>query len=80
MKGTALTALYDCLSVLSASPDFKEYPELVMTIINAHWSTFANADRRLLPLLECLDNCVRSLGSLIQSFVEPVFNRCCLLI
>jgi hypothetical protein len=63
MKSAALTSLYDCLSVLSSFTEFKQYPDLVIKILNIHWATIGNTERRLLPLLECLENCVRSLGA-----------------
>lgn len=58
-KGAALTSLYDCLSVLSNAPQFKDHFEIVLRILNQHWAAIGNQERRLLPLLECFDNCVR---------------------
>ena len=80
MKGAALTSCYDCLSVLSNAAEFKLYPELVMKILNVHWLTIGNTERRLLPLLECMDNAVRALGTQVQPFINVLFPRCVLLI
>jgi len=33
--------------------------------LSHHWLLIANKERRLLPLLECFENCVRAIGSLV---------------
>jgi hypothetical protein len=75
-KGSALTALYDCLSVLSQCKGFDNYCNEALGILNAHWANIKNTERRLLPFLECFDNCVRALGESVSALAEPIFMRC----
>lgn len=54
--------------------------EIVMNILSRKWQTFNDKDRKLLPLIECFENCVRSIGKKIATVIEPVFLRCVKLI
>lgn len=75
-RGSALTALYDCLSVLSQCKGFDGYCNEALAILNAHWANIRNSERRLLPFLECFDNCVRALGESVSALAGPIYLRC----
>jgi hypothetical protein len=76
MKGSALTSLFDCLSVLSQAPNFKEHSEVALSILQVHWAQIKNGERRFLPLLECFTECVRALQEKSELVKTPVFERC----
>jgi hypothetical protein len=79
-KGAALTSLYDCLATLAITTNLESCSSTVIQILSRKWQSFADTDRKLLPLIECFENCVRSIGPSIASIIEPVFLRCVKLI
>lgn len=48
----------------------------MIAILNTHWTSIRNTERRLLPYLECFDNCVRAIGDKVSVLAGPVFMRC----
>jgi len=79
-KGAALTSLFDLLGILAMSASLETCSDSVIQILSKPWHRFADTDRKLLPLIECFENCVRSIGPTIAAIIEPVFLRCVRLI
>lgn len=75
-----MTSLYDCLGTLATTTSLSNYCQQVVQILSKRWSTFSDEDRHLLALIECFENCVRSIGPSIGAVIEPVFMRCVKLI
>lgn len=79
-KGAALISLYDCLGTLAIYSNLENFSDSVIAILSKKWLSFSDTDRKLLPLIECFENCVKSIGPKIAEIIEPVFLRCVKLI
>ena len=75
-----MTSLYDCLGTLAITTSLESCSQTVIQILSRKWQSFADTDRKILPLMECFENCVRSIGPSIAAIIEPVFSRCVKLI
>lgn len=65
-KGAALIGLFDCIATLAQmlGEDIRqqEIVDLIMPLLSKKWVVFKDEDRRLLPLFECFESVINSVG------------------
>ena len=48
-----------------------------MPLLVKKWLQFNDKDKKILPLIECLEVVIRKIGQASEPFVEPIFTKCC---
>jgi len=75
-----LLILYDAIGTLADSVGSElnkpEFINILLPPLIVRWNQFADDDRNLFPLLECLTSVAAALGVGFQNFAQPVYQRC----
>ena len=75
-----MVALYDAISTLCAGVgealNEDRHAEVLLPPLIERWNAFADDDRRLLPIFECLQDIGKAMGMGFQSLAPNIFERC----
>lgn len=76
--------LFDAIITLAEQVgDALAQPQLVSALfphLMARWQSTANDDQALFPLFECLTTLMCNLGTAAGQFIEPIYQRCLLIV
>lgn len=65
-KGSALISMFDCIANLAQvlGEDIRDTKiiEVLMPLLSKKWVVFNDDDRKLLPLFECFETVINSVG------------------
>ena len=80
-QGASLVSLYDCISclaeVLGEHLRNEQVVNLLMPLLSKKWSVIQDNDKKLLPLFECFEMVIVSLGDVfIEPHILPIYERC----
>jgi hypothetical protein len=80
-KGTTLINFFDCMGAFAEQMGDhlkdKDLVDVLMPLLAKKWVLINDDDRRILPMFECFEYVISSIGSeLAQQYIQPILQRC----
>ena len=75
-SGTTLINFFDCIASFAEHMGdhlkSKELVDVLMPLLAKKWVLINDSDRRLLPMFECFEYVISSIGPLAEQYVQPI--------